>query len=133
MICILLISYIYCHLLFFSAEIFNILNSLVLLSQIFKNARSNSKRISSNNHLILLFLLNNIFPIYLHFSSNNIFRISPNQQIGVFIFALVILQVVAVKIQYYARKWGCVKRLLCSAKEVQDAVVVCSICLCETS
>lgn len=130
--CVILVSYIYCHLLFFSAEIFNILNSFVLLPQIIKNFRSSANRISSSNHLCFLFLLNNIFPIYLHFSSNNIFRISPNKQIGIFIFAIVIAQILIIKAQFFMKKCKCLK-IGCFAKQVQDTIVICSICLCETS
>lgn len=98
-----------------------------------------SKRVASNNHLVLLFALNNMFPIYLHFSAGNIFRISPNQTIGVVIFCLVVGQVVMVKGQYFVKKYrGGLERVKCcwgrgeeGKTEGGENAVVCSICLCE--
>lgn len=74
--------------IFFHNSILHLINTLIIVPQIFKNFKMKYKNFSNNLHLIVLIVLNNIIPIYTNLYENNILRIAPNKHIGYLIITI---------------------------------------------
>ena len=113
-----MVAYIYCHMLWYSSWVFNLLNCLTLVPQIVKNFRSESKKVGSSKHLISMFLVNNAFPIYLLMANNNILRLPPNRTMGLVVLTLMSIQILVLRLHSGLRKYSKYIRGKVSSKTV---------------
>lgn len=123
-----MVLYIYSHLVWYSFWIFNLINCLTLVPQIVENIQSKTLKLCSFKHVVCLFLVNNIFPVYLQVSNVNILRLTPNQSAGYLMILLIVLQILAMSLHITLRKYSRkLKSRLFQAKPAPASE--CSICL----